>query len=148
MAILATRRKWEVTSLCAASRSPCSRQLLASMYSCCGSSIGNRRISSRYRDRPDSAVRIGSAAARAILAPSILLPPMIGGRLAPDASEPSAPMLCNREMRSHSNIQDKGVGQKTTRRHVAVTPLESCQVFDRNRFSQSAHWDLCTEATF
>ena len=36
-----------VTSLCAASRSPCSRQRLASMYSSCGSNIGNRRISSR-----------------------------------------------------------------------------------------------------
>src|SRR6187455_2950654 len=66
MAILATRRRWLVTSLCAASRSPCSRQLLASMYSCCGSNIGNRRISSRYRDRPPSAVIIGIAAERAI----------------------------------------------------------------------------------
>ena len=36
-----------VTSRCAASRSPCSRQLLASIYSSCGSSMGNRRISSR-----------------------------------------------------------------------------------------------------
>ena len=31
MAIFATRRRWLVTSLCAASRSPCSRQLRASM---------------------------------------------------------------------------------------------------------------------
>src|SRR3979411_2064001 len=34
-------------SLCAASRSPCSRQRLASMYSSRRSNIGNRRISSR-----------------------------------------------------------------------------------------------------
>ncbi len=36
-----------VTSRCAASRSPCSRQRLASMYSSSGSSIGNVRISAR-----------------------------------------------------------------------------------------------------
>src|SRR6516162_7843028 len=47
MAILATRRKWLLTSLCAASWSPCSRQRLASMNSSCGSSIGTCRISSR-----------------------------------------------------------------------------------------------------
>ena len=47
MAILATRRKWEVTSLCAASRSPCSFQRLASMNSSSGCSIGNWRISCR-----------------------------------------------------------------------------------------------------
>jgi hypothetical protein len=40
MAILATSRKWLVTSLWAAVRSPCSRQLLASMYSSCGSNMG------------------------------------------------------------------------------------------------------------
>src|SRR5215218_3868645 len=75
MAILATSRRWLVTSRCAASRSPCSRQLLASIYSSCGSSIGNRRISSRYRARPDSAVRTGKVAARAISALSTLKPP-------------------------------------------------------------------------
>src|SRR6266536_6011265 len=40
MAIFATRRKWLVTSLCAAARSPCLRQRLASRYSSCRSSIG------------------------------------------------------------------------------------------------------------
>src|SRR5215207_1682574 len=54
MAILATRRRWLVTSLCAASRSPCSRQRLASRYSSCRSSIGNRWISTRYGVRLDS----------------------------------------------------------------------------------------------
>src|SRR6516164_1606137 len=49
MAILATSRKWLVTSRCAASGSACSFQRLASMYSCSGSSIGNLRISWRYR---------------------------------------------------------------------------------------------------
>src|SRR5262249_7143714 len=78
IAILATRRRWLVTSLCAASRSPCSRQLLASMYSSCGSNIGNRRISSKYRDRPVSADRIGKAAARAMVAPFRRLPPFGG----------------------------------------------------------------------
>src|SRR5580704_9533896 len=62
MAIFATRRKWLVTSRCAASRSPCSRQRLASMYSSCASSMGNRRILWRYRLRPDSAVSIGETA--------------------------------------------------------------------------------------
>src|SRR5215467_13681744 len=75
MAILATRRRWLVTSLWAATRSPCSRQRLASIYSSCGSSIGNRRISSRYRDRPDSAVMIGKVAAWAMTAPSLMLCP-------------------------------------------------------------------------
>src|SRR6186997_2552521 len=40
MAILATSLRWLVTSWCAASRSSCSRQRLASMYSCWGSSMG------------------------------------------------------------------------------------------------------------
>src|SRR4051795_11929447 len=62
MAILATRRRCEVTSLWAASESPCSRQRLASMNSSLGSSIGNLRISSRYRDRPPSLASTGSAA--------------------------------------------------------------------------------------
>src|SRR5208282_5988917 len=60
--ILATSRKWLVTSLWAASLSPCSRQLLASMYSSWGSNIGNRRISSRYLVRPVSPDRTGKAA--------------------------------------------------------------------------------------
>src|SRR5829696_1521492 len=67
MAILATRRRCEVTSRCAASESPCSRQRLASMYSSLGSSIGNLRISSRYRDRPPSLASTGSAADAIIL---------------------------------------------------------------------------------
>src|SRR4029077_17505655 len=54
MAILATRRRWLVTSLWAAARSPCSRQRLASIYSSCGSSMGNRWISARYRVRLES----------------------------------------------------------------------------------------------
>src|SRR5919112_1556857 len=51
MAILATRRRWLVTSRCAASESSCSFQRFASMYSSSGSSIGNLRISWRYRVR-------------------------------------------------------------------------------------------------
>ena len=43
----ATRRRCEVTSLCAASESPRSRHDLASMYSSSCSSIGNLRISCR-----------------------------------------------------------------------------------------------------
>src|SRR3954454_22732924 len=39
------------------------------MYSSCGSSIGNLRISARYLDRPDSPLRTGKVAVRAILAP-------------------------------------------------------------------------------
>src|SRR6202790_5818164 len=70
MAILATSRRWLVTSLCAASRSSFSAQRLASMYSCWGSSIGNLRISARYRERPDSPLRTGNVAVRAISAPS------------------------------------------------------------------------------
>src|SRR5437588_3365039 len=41
-------------------RSPCSRQLLASMYSSCGSSIGNCRIVSRYR-RDRKSTRLNSS---------------------------------------------------------------------------------------
>src|SRR5438132_862023 len=66
MAILATSLRWLVTSFCAASRSSCSRQRLASMYSCWGSSIGNLRISARYLDSPDSPLRTGSVAVRAM----------------------------------------------------------------------------------
>src|SRR5579863_2339186 len=75
MAILATSRKWLVTSRCAASRSPCSRQRFASMNSSCGSSIGNRLISSRYRVRPVSPDKMGKAAVWAISAPSLIHAP-------------------------------------------------------------------------
>src|SRR5580704_18148313 len=51
IAILATRRRWLVTRRCAACGSSCSFQRLASMYSSSGSSIGNLRISCRYRVR-------------------------------------------------------------------------------------------------
>src|SRR4051795_8568693 len=67
MAILATSLRWLVTRACAASRSSCSRQRLANMYSSCGSSIGNLRISARYLERPDSPLRTGQLAVRAIL---------------------------------------------------------------------------------
>src|ERR1700692_2133092 len=70
MAILATSRRWLVTRWCAASRSSCSRQRLANMYSCWGSSIGSLRISARYRESPDSPLRTGNVAVRAISAPS------------------------------------------------------------------------------
>src|SRR5581483_8112419 len=92
MAILATRRKWLVTSLCAASRSLCSRQRLASMNSSCGSSIGNRLISSRYRESPVSPDKMGSAAVWAILAPSLFVPPRCGGRMGRRSDEPAAPV--------------------------------------------------------
>src|SRR6476660_7672264 len=73
MAIFATRRKCEVTRRWAASESSCSRQRLASMYSSCGWSMGNLRISSRYRDSPPSAAIIGSAEAILFL----LLAPLV-----------------------------------------------------------------------
>src|SRR6516165_644175 len=60
MAILATSRRWLVTSRCAASGSSCSFQRFASMYSCSGSSIGNLRISCRYRVRFPSEEREGT----------------------------------------------------------------------------------------
>src|SRR5579883_2853413 len=60
MAMRATRRKCEVTSFCAAAESPCSCQRFASMYSCCGSSMGKRRISSRYLARPPLAATDGN----------------------------------------------------------------------------------------
>src|SRR6266436_7388073 len=52
MAILVTRRRWLVTSLCAASRSPCSRQRLASMYS---------SWRSKHREPPDFLKIMGKA---------------------------------------------------------------------------------------
>src|SRR5438046_251614 len=54
MAILATRRRWLVTRRWAASGSSCSCQRLASMNSSSFASIGNLRISDRYRLRPPS----------------------------------------------------------------------------------------------
>src|SRR5260370_27799594 len=58
--MLATRRRWLVTSRCAASEYSRSFQLLASMYSSSGSSIGNLRISWRYRVRFPSPERDGT----------------------------------------------------------------------------------------
>src|SRR5258706_7893953 len=63
MAILATRRRWLVTSRCAASVSWCSCQRLASMNSSSLASIGNLRISDRYRLRPPSGDITASALA-------------------------------------------------------------------------------------
>src|SRR3981081_708299 len=80
MAILATRRRWLVMSFCAASRSPCSRQRLASMYSSCGSSIGKRLISSTQPVRQDYDAKIGKAAVRDIGQALLRLPPVTGGR--------------------------------------------------------------------
>src|SRR3954466_7976167 len=54
MAILATRRRWLVTRRWAASGSSCSCQRLASMNSSSFASMGNLRISDRYRLRPPS----------------------------------------------------------------------------------------------
>src|SRR3569833_893930 len=56
MAILATRRRCEGTSVCAAAGSSCCCQRLASMNSSSLVSIGNLRISVRYRDRKPSGV--------------------------------------------------------------------------------------------
>src|SRR5688572_9016527 len=68
MAMRVTRRRCEVTSLWAALLSACSCQRLASMNSSSGSSIGNLRISSRYRTSPpESAAIVGSFA---IISPS------------------------------------------------------------------------------
>src|SRR5260370_16594696 len=61
MGILATRRKWVVTRRWGASGSSCSRQRLASMYSSSGASIGNLRISRRYRPRFPSVEMLGRA---------------------------------------------------------------------------------------
>src|SRR5262245_61363033 len=81
------------------------------MYSCCGSSIGNRRISSRYRERPPSAVTIGRAATRAILAPSIFFAP--GG----PAGSGAAALMSRQRLESRSiatavQHRVRGVGLK------------------------------------
>src|ERR1043166_3055568 len=76
MAILATRRRWLVTSWRAASESSCSRQRLASMYSCSGSRSGNFRISERYRDLGDQAQMAGDQLARGL--GILMLPPALG----------------------------------------------------------------------
>src|SRR5713101_5418079 len=66
MAILATRRRWLVTSRWAASGSSCSRHRLASMYSSSGASIGNLRISRRYLPWFPSVELLGRAGVLAI----------------------------------------------------------------------------------
>src|SRR5690348_4594378 len=62
------------------------------MNSSCGSSIGNRRISSRYRVRPVSPDKMGNAAIWAMTAPSIFWPPRSGRRTEPSLLEPMAPV--------------------------------------------------------
>src|SRR6185437_6417693 len=61
MAIFATRRKWEVTSLCAASISCWSRHRWESDSSFSGVSIGNFLISWRYRVRLPSGAMFRTA---------------------------------------------------------------------------------------
>src|ERR1700733_9127474 len=63
MAIFATRRKCEVTSLCAASISSLSRQRFERDSSSSGDSMGNLRISWRYRDRLPSGAMLRTAEA-------------------------------------------------------------------------------------
>ena len=65
MAILATRRRWEVTSLWAASISWWSRQRWESASSSSAVSIGNLRISWRYRERLPSGATLMTAEATA-----------------------------------------------------------------------------------
>ena len=56
-----------VTSRCAASRSPCSRQRFASIYSSSGCSMGNCRICWRYRPSPPSLATEGKLAMLLVL---------------------------------------------------------------------------------
>src|SRR3954447_7577757 len=49
------------------------------MYSCWGSSMGNLRISARYLDKPDSPLRTGKVAVRAIERPPVVQAPDSGG---------------------------------------------------------------------
>src|SRR6516165_6061465 len=122
MAILATRRRWLVTNLCAASRSPCSRQRLASMNSSCGSSMGNRLISSRYRVRPDSADGIDKAALWAITAPSNSCPRWPAGGAHRRFPEPAVTILLRPRILDRSaTLQDKGGERKLQRSHLGVT---------------------------
>ena len=62
IAAFATRRRWLVTSLAAASGSPCSLKRLASIYSSSGERIGNFLISARYRFSPSSPAGAGITA--------------------------------------------------------------------------------------
>src|ERR1051325_7311089 len=79
MAILAPRRRWLGTSRWAASGSWCSCQRLASMNSTSLASIGNLRISERYRLRPPSGDITASALAAAMeLSPHSLSDGRIG----------------------------------------------------------------------
>src|SRR5437879_4704567 len=88
MAILATRRRWLVTRRWGAWGSSGSCQRLASMNSSSLASIGNLRISERYRLRPPS----GDITARA-LAAMVFIPfsPGHSGRRA-CTRNPSAPL--------------------------------------------------------
>src|SRR3954468_16314817 len=88
MAIFATRRRWLVTRRWAAAGASCSCQALASMNSSSLASIGNLRISDRYRLRPPS----GDITARA-LAAMVLSPQFLDVRAgAPARKFPSAPL--------------------------------------------------------
>src|SRR3954469_17606303 len=89
MAILATRRRWLVTRRWAASGSSCSCQRLASMNSSSFASMGNLRISDRYRLRPPSGDITDRALAAMVLSPQFLDGP---GRRAFRARSPSAPL--------------------------------------------------------
>src|SRR5215470_4498333 len=88
MAILATRRRWLVTRRWAASGSSCSCQRLASMNSSSLASIGNLRISDRYRLSPPSGDITASALA-AMLHPLTYSRTL--GPARPDAHRPTTP---------------------------------------------------------
>src|SRR6202165_5298624 len=58
MATLATKRRWLVTSRCAASGSPCSRQRLANMYSSCHGQKLGPILTSKFNSENSKANRI------------------------------------------------------------------------------------------
>src|SRR5262249_30251279 len=83
--------RWLVTSWCAASGSWCSCQRLASMNSSSLASIGNLRISARYRLRPPSGDITASALAAAMVYPLTLLVGRPDRRACSARAPPAAP---------------------------------------------------------
>src|SRR5580692_4140221 len=80
------------------------------MYSCWGSSIGNLRISARYRERPDSPLRIGRVAVRAIRAPSTWFrPPIAAGQAGTALLKPVALRCSALGIQRKRNIHQAGL---------------------------------------
>ena len=138
MAILAASRRCEVTSLCAASRSPWSTHALASMNSSSGSSIGNFRISERYRLSPCSGDGAGRDAYVFAILSVLIERPFKSPTTATGDRSARCPAGSQSMKRSSHGIRRKSINKSFRSRGIVAENLTSAPVIGCVKPSVSA----------